>query len=642
MSGIGSMMMTPSTAEMYTKILANMAEMNKQHAEVMKKYAESQTEAKKVEYKQQLEALEKQEAVEKEQFVAQATQKQTVPVTEDGKDDGKISFWSKLKNMGKGALKTVKGMFCDENGFSIKRTLTTVAVAAAGAALIAVTGGAAAPVLVAVGAGLGALNIGKGAIKAAAAKTDAEAEAAWQEIGGGTLEVGLAMTGAKAASGKTFTGGKISQTLKATGDCVKTTGKYVVKGVRHPQKSYRAASEFMKTEGKANWEAIFKSKNAKENKIAQIDKRYAKEIEGYQKQQQKLLDELTELRKDATKNAEKITKKEAEYNALNEKIENAENLRTTNEADYSGVVDDFKAINKEVYRQAMDEYADLSTRGTLTPKETARLNEVEALITKAVKEQGYLEGSNGSSLARNLTAKYLKEQISMAKERIAELKGKKSLTDAEKAELKALKEDIKATEKTVKDIEAVYDIEVRTQQIQNANNRIAQLKTQKEQLANEIKAKEAQIKAESDLAKKTDLNKELKELQAKDSRIDGLISDNQSMITSAKRALHKENTAAFIETAVKPQGLQLANATAATNGFLFGTKVNPEMQEVTVKAEKYDEMAQQLEEMQAARRKQLETYYKQQTTTNPINIFSGMNMGTNPLMYFNTQIPEII
>ena len=367
MSGIGSMMMTPSTAEMYTKILANMAEMNKQHAEVMKKYAESQTEAKKVEYKQQLEALEKQEAVEKEQFVAQATQKQTVPVTEDGKDDGKISFWSKLKNMGKGALKTVKGMFCDENGFSIKRTLTTVGVAAAGAALIAVTGGAAAPVLVAVGAGLGALNIGKGAIKAAAAKTDAEAEAAWQEIGGGTLEVGLAMTGAKAASGKTFTGGKISQTLKATGDCVKTTGKYVVKGVRHPQKSYRAASEFMKTEGKANWEAIFKSKNAKENKIAQIDKRYAKEIEGYQKQQQKLLDELTELRKDATKNAEKITKKEAEYNALNEKIENAEILRKTNEADYSGVVDDFKAINKEVYRQAMDEYADLSTRGTLTP-----------------------------------------------------------------------------------------------------------------------------------------------------------------------------------------------------------------------------------------------------------------------------------
>ena len=450
------------------------------------------------------------------------------------------------------------------------------------------------------------------------------------------------MTGAKAASGKTFTGGKISQTLKATGDCVKTTGKYVVKGVRHPQKSYRAASEFMKTEGKANWEAIFKSKNAKENKIAQIDKRYAKEIEGYQKQQQKLLDELTELRKDATKNAEKITKKEAEYNALNEKIENAEILRKTNEADYSGVVDDFKAINKEVYRQAMDEYADLSTRGTLTPKETARLNEVEALITKAVKEQGYLEGSNGSSLARNLTAKYLKEQISMAKERVAELKGKKSLTDAEKAELKGLKADIKAAEKTVKDIEAVYDIEVRTQQIQNANNRIAQLKTKKEQLANEIKAKEVQIKAESDLAKKAELNKELKELQAKDSRIDGLISDNESMIASAKRALHKENAAAFIETAVKPQGLQLANATAATNGFLFGTKVNPEMQEVTVKAENYDEMAQQLEEMQAARRKQLETYYKQQTTTNPINIFSGMNMGTNPLMYFNTQVPEII
>ena len=340
--------------------------------------------------------------------------------------------------------------------------------------------------------------------------------------------------------------------------------------------------------------------------------------------------------------SKEIAKKEVEYKAIDEKIETVETLRTTNEADYSGAIDDFKALNKEIYRQAMDEYADLSTRGTLTPKETARLNEVEAIITKAVKEQGYLEGSNGSSLARNLTAKYLKEQISMAKERITELKAKKSLTDAEKAELKELKANIKATEKTVKDIEAVYDIEVRTQQIQNANNRIAQLKTQKEQLANEIKAKEAQIKAESDLTKKTELNKELKELQAKDSRIDGLISDNQRMIASAKHSLHKENATAFIQTTAKPHGLQIANVTAATNGFRFGTKVNPEMHEVTVKAENYDEMAKQLEEMQAARRKQLEAYFKQQTTTNPINIFSGMNMGTNPLMYFNAPIPEII
>lgn len=642
MSGIGSMMMTPSTAEMYTKILANMAEMNKQHAEAMKKYAESRQEAQKAEYKQQLEALEKQEAAEKEQFVAQATQKQTVAATEDGKDDGEITFWSKLKNMGKGALKTVKGMFCDENGFSLKRTLTTVAVAAGSAALIAVTGGAAAPFLVGAGVLLGGANVAKGAIKANAAQTDAEAEAAWQEIGGGTLEVGLAMTGAKAASGKTFAGGKISQTLKATGDCVKTTGKYVVKGVRHPQKSYRAASEFLKTEGKANWEAIFKSKNAKENKIAQIDKKYAKEIESYQKQQQKLLDELTELRKDATKNAKEIAKKEAEYKAIGEKIETVETARELNKTDYAETVDSYKDANKEIYKELMNEYADLSTRGTLSPKETARLEQVEAMIKRNYQRQGYLEGSNNASFARNLTIKGIKETVETSKARIADLKSKKSLTDAEKAELKGLKQDVKQAESIIKDMEAVRDIEIKNLQAENANNRIAQLKTKKEQLANEIKAKEAQIKAESDLTKKTELNKELKELQAKDSRIDGLISDNQRMIASAKHSLRKENATAFIQTTAKPHGLQIANVTAATNGFLFGTKVNPEMHEVTVKAENYDEMAKQLEEMQAARRKQLEAYYKQQTTTNPINIFSGMNMGTNPLMYFNAPIPEII
>lgn len=74
MSGIGSMMMTPSTAEMYTKILANMAEMNKQHSEAMKKYAESRQEAQKTEYKQQLEALESKKRLKKSSLLPRQLQ----------------------------------------------------------------------------------------------------------------------------------------------------------------------------------------------------------------------------------------------------------------------------------------------------------------------------------------------------------------------------------------------------------------------------------------------------------------------------------------------------------------------------------------------------------------------------------------
>ena len=642
MSGIGSMVMTNQTAQMYAQILANMTEMSKQNAEAMKKYSQARQEARKAEYKQQLEALEKQEAAEKENFVQQATKKQTVAVAEDGKDDGKISFRSKVKNVGKGALKTVKGMFCDENGFSFKRTLTTIGVAAAGAALIAVTGGAAAPFLVGAGAVLGGANIAKGAIKAAGAQTDAQAEAAWQEIGGGALEVGLSMTGAKAASGKTFTGNKFMQSLKATWDCVRTTGKGVWKAIRHPQKTYTQASEFLKTEGKANWEAAFKSNKAQDNKIAQIDKKYAKEIEGYQKQQQKLLDELTELKKDSTKNAKKIAKKEAEYKAIEEKIETAESARELNKTDYAETVDGYKEMNKDIYKQLMDEYTDLSTKGTLSPKETARLEQVEALIKRTYQRNSYLDGSNNASFARNLTIKGIKAEVEASKARIAELKAKKSLTDAEKTELKGLKQDVKQAESLIKDMETVRDIEIKNLQAQNAKTRIEQLKTKKEQVAREIEAKQAEIKAESDLTKKIELNKELKAIQEKEAKIDRLISDNESIISTTKRAHHFDNAVSFAKTTVKPQGVQLANTTAATNGFLFGTNVIPKTQEITVKAENYDTMAQQLEQYQAARRKQLETAFTQQSMFNPMNLLSGINTGMNPLSFLPPLTPEII
>ena len=115
-------------------------------------------------------------------------------------DDGKISGKKKFKNFLKGVGKFFTGMVCDENGkFSLKRTLTTIAVAAGATALCVATGGAATPFLVAAGGAIGAFQTGKGIYKAATAKTDAEAELAWQSIGSGTTAVVTAIAGAKGA-----------------------------------------------------------------------------------------------------------------------------------------------------------------------------------------------------------------------------------------------------------------------------------------------------------------------------------------------------------------------------------------------------------------------------------------------------------
>lgn len=116
----------------------------------------------------------------------------------DGKDDGKIGFFSAVGNAIKGVGKTivngVKGMFTDKDGnFSLGKTLLSIGTAALCIAVPAV--GVAACV---VGGAMGAVQVGKGIYNAATADTDAEAKQAWQDIGGGTFTVAASVVGAKA------------------------------------------------------------------------------------------------------------------------------------------------------------------------------------------------------------------------------------------------------------------------------------------------------------------------------------------------------------------------------------------------------------------------------------------------------------
>ncbi len=147
----------------------------------------------------------------------------------DTENDGQITPNEKLKSMGNGILNSFKGMFCNKNGkFSIKRTLTTVAITAGAIALTAATGGAAAPALVALGATLGAVQLGTGIVKACKAKTDIQAKQAWEDIGSGTLTVAASVLGAKGSlkiAGIKGTYGMTS--LEATAYCFKATPRSI-------------------------------------------------------------------------------------------------------------------------------------------------------------------------------------------------------------------------------------------------------------------------------------------------------------------------------------------------------------------------------------------------------------------------------
>ncbi len=140
-------------------------------------------------------------------------------------DDGKISFKEKVKNFGKGLIAPIK------NIFSSPKNIAITAVSALGcAALIGLTGGAAAPVLVAAGLIGGGVQIVKGIQKQAKATTDAQAAQAWQDMGSGTFTVGVSALGAKASLKANGTNVSGMSTLKAAGKCIADVPKNISVG----------------------------------------------------------------------------------------------------------------------------------------------------------------------------------------------------------------------------------------------------------------------------------------------------------------------------------------------------------------------------------------------------------------------------
>ena len=143
-------------------------------------------------------------------------------VSTDGKDDGKLSFGESLKSIGKGLMGIVKA--------AINHPIMTGATIAAAVGINILTGGAALPVMVALGAATGAGLIGFGVYGAATATTDGEAKSSYEKVGNGIFALGASVFGAKSALNSAAKAGVTSakgaqnmNAIQATWQAIKST-----------------------------------------------------------------------------------------------------------------------------------------------------------------------------------------------------------------------------------------------------------------------------------------------------------------------------------------------------------------------------------------------------------------------------------
>lgn len=111
--------------------------------------------------------------------------------------DNKFSTSEAMKNFGKGLASPITSIFSSHKNF-----LFGAGMIAGSAALVIATGGAAAPLLVAAGVAMGAVQAGKAVYDVANAKNGDDIEKAFFDIGGATSAIGLSAIGAKSSLGQ--------------------------------------------------------------------------------------------------------------------------------------------------------------------------------------------------------------------------------------------------------------------------------------------------------------------------------------------------------------------------------------------------------------------------------------------------------
>ena len=428
-----------------------------QTMELLQKQKEQQELQQQMLQQKQLE----QQQIQQQQIKAQqaALNKTQIPAQGDGQDDGKISFGKKCKNFVKGVGNFFKGMVCDENGkFSWKRTLTTAAVAAGAVALTVATGGAATPYLVAAGATMATVQTGKGIYKAATAKTDAEAEAAWQEIGSGTTALVGSIAGAKgalkAAGAPIPKGNAITSSLRATKDCFKIAGSGALKGgkalITHPMQSGRAIRAYYNNTVKPNMVEAFSYKNGHKNYTQALEKKLNKNIKNIDNQMKKLNDELA-----TNPSAKRVSE-------IKTKLAELKQEKTV--AETRLLVNDGKNKSLDILEEQITKVEAKLADSSISAAEKARLTaQREQLYQMAdVIDSKYHIGFNKSIANKENFIKSLKEQL-------------KTAAESDKAAIKA---EIKLQQKLLKGIKAQKEVEIAQHNIKRAEADITKLNDQ--------------------------------------------------------------------------------------------------------------------------------------------------------------------
>lgn len=394
----------------------------------------------------------------------------------DGKDDGKIGILegigSFFKGIGKAVVNTVTSIVTDPG----KLLLTAGAVAVG---IIFPPAG----VAMAVGAGIaGAVQVGKGIYGVATAETDAEAKAACENMGAGTLQVGLSIVGAKAGlkAMKGTSGSAMNALSKSAKSGVKPTFtqkagafmKDTVTGGRGASydglgsigKAWTNAADdaggYLLTKGvsklsgnisdkgfiKGTGETLSSAKNA--YKEAKVQRQANKEVAKHNKEMSKYQKEIDDLNaKLNDKNLSETAKKQLqdkidELNASKNKIQEEYKLNIEKE------MDELKAAYKKAERNntaadRLQEYA--KNKGSeLSDKTQSRIQKVRAEYKKAKTK---LESQQNLDSARKAAMKaYEESQTKIAQAQSALDDAKTKLDGLGK---KASSEEIKAAQTAV-------------------------------------------------------------------------------------------------------------------------------------------------------------------------------------------------
>jgi len=233
----------------------------------------------------------------------------------DKSNDGKFSIDQAAKNFGKGLISPITTMFS-----STKNFVMGIGMIATGSLLIAATGGAIAPFMVATGVGMGIIQAGKTAYKFIKAKNGDDVEKAFYDAGAVTSTLGLSVIGAKSSLKQANIDTKNMSAVKATIECFKNT----------PKSLKTSGLKFTSGEYKANIVNVFKIPS----KIRKL-KTYSKKLHNNgAKGIDECINEIKSILPDELKDCVKGRVKDSNsiYDKLVKKIKNGEKISNYNQA----------------------------------------------------------------------------------------------------------------------------------------------------------------------------------------------------------------------------------------------------------------------------------------------------------------------